>query len=98
MLNKQGTPWYRLARDMIIASLLSAISTVAMAINVNTSSADELAAELNGVGPKLASAIVQYRESNGPFTSEQDFMKVSGIGPVIVERNRDVLEFDTPSE
>ena len=48
-------------------------------VNINTANESELQA-LNGVGEATASAIVRDRASNGPFTSPEDLMRVSGIG------------------
>ena len=48
-------------------------------ININMADASELDA-LPGVGPATARAIVEDREANGPFTSPEDLMRVSGIG------------------
>ncbi len=48
-------------------------------ININTATAEELD-ELPGVGPSTAAAIIQDREENGPFSSPEDIMRVSGIG------------------
>ena len=35
---------------------------------------------LDGIGPVLASRIVAYRKTNGPFTTVEDLLKVPGIG------------------
>lgn len=48
-------------------------------ININRATAGELDS-LPGIGPVLASRIIDYRKSNGPFTSVDDLQKVSGIG------------------
>lgn len=48
-------------------------------VNINTASIDELDT-LPGVGPSTAQAIVDDRTQNGPFTSTEDLMRVSGIG------------------
>ena len=48
-------------------------------INLNTADVAELD-ELPGVGEATALAIVEDREANGPFTSPEDLMRVSGIG------------------
>ncbi|HDO34258.1 MAG TPA: competence protein ComEA, partial [Chromatiales bacterium] len=43
------------------------------------------------VGPHLAEAIVQYRKAHGPFASLEQLLQVKGIGPRVLERNRDRL-------
>lgn len=48
-------------------------------VNINTAGVEELD-ELPGVGEATAEAIVEERERNGPFTSVEDIMRVSGIG------------------
>lgn len=55
-----------------------AAATAAL-VNINTAGVDELDA-LAGVGPATAQAIVDEREANGPFSSVEDIMRVSGIG------------------
>jgi len=48
-------------------------------ININRATAGELDA-LPGIGPVLASRIIDYRKTNGPFLSVDELQKVSGIG------------------
>ena len=48
-------------------------------VNINTATAPELQT-LSGVGESTANAIVRDREQNGPFSSVDDLMRVSGIG------------------
>lgn len=48
-------------------------------VNINTASWEELTA-LEGIGDVLAKRIVAYREQNGPFSSAEDLMEISGIG------------------
>lgn len=57
-------------------------------VNVNTATAEEIAAALKGVGPAKAEAIVAYREANGPFVSVDQLTEVKGIGAATVEKNR----------
>ena len=48
-------------------------------VNLNTANAEQLAT-LPGVGPALASRIVEYRQKSGAFRSTKDVMNVKGIG------------------
>lgn len=57
-------------------------------INVNTAGVKELMS-LKGVGQKVAERIVEYREANGPFKKVDDLKKVEGVGPGLLDRNRE---------
>ena len=48
-------------------------------IDINKASSEELQ-ELNGIGPALASRIIEYRKSYGDFVSIEEIMEVKGIG------------------
>ncbi|PVZ87334.1 competence protein ComEA [Serratia sp. S1B] len=61
-------------------------------VSINQADAEELARALNGVGLKKAEAIIRYREQNGPFTQVEQLQEVPGIGPSLVERNRNRLK------
>lgn len=56
-------------------------------INLNTATAQELE-DIPGVGPVLASRIIDYRESNGSFKNFEDVDAVSGVGPSLLEQLR----------
>ncbi|MDE1513562.1 MULTISPECIES: ComEA family DNA-binding protein [Vibrio] len=60
---------------------------IVITVNINTASAEELATLLKGVGIKKAQAIVDYRQTNGPFASADDLTQVTGIGESIVRQN-----------
>ncbi|WP_311062779.1 ComEA family DNA-binding protein [Halomonas sp. DWK9] len=82
----------------LLISLSLGLSSTAMAqavapINVNSADA-ELLAELPGVGPSRAAAIIEERENNGAFTDADDLTRVSGIGPATVDRMREQITFD----
>ena len=51
----------------------------------------ELLETLPGIGPVLARAIVDYRESNGEFQSVEEITNVARIGPVTYEKIRDLV-------
>lgn len=44
-----------------------------------------------GVGPALASRIIEYREKNGGFKTRCEIRKVSGVGPRMYEKIRDKI-------
>ena len=67
-------------------------------VNINTADADTLAAELTGVGPVLAAAIISDRQANGPYPTAEALMRVKGVGERIIELNRtNILVSDPPS-
>lgn len=56
-------------------------------VDINT--ADQtLLTSLPGVGDYLARRILEYRQENGPFTSVEDLLNVSGIGEKKLEEIR----------
>ena len=59
-------------------------------ININTASSAELES-LPGIGPTTAQKIIEYREQNGVFVSIEDIINVSGIGPGLYERIKDLI-------
>ncbi|OFP34580.1 ComEA family DNA-binding protein [Corynebacterium sp. HMSC071B10] len=59
-------------------------------LSLNTATAAELTA-LPGVGEATAQAIVQHRETNGPFAKSEDLMDVKGIGPAKFEALKDLV-------
>ena len=71
------------------AGLLASFGVLAGPVDINTADAATLAAELKGVGPSLAEAIVRDRAEHGKFDSPEALMRVKGIGSRIVEINRD---------
>ncbi|MGB5588026.1 MAG: helix-hairpin-helix domain-containing protein [Gammaproteobacteria bacterium] len=76
-------PW------LAAASLLISSLAVAGPVNINTADAELLAQELEGIGPARARAIVAYREAHGPFTSADQLMDIQGVGPRVLDINRD---------
>ena len=59
-------------------------------LNLNTATAEQFIS-LPGIGEKLAAAIVEYREENGPFSEVEDITRVSGIGAAKLAAIREYL-------
>lgn len=72
-----------LALAVFLSLSLSAIAGV----NINTATQAELES-LNGIGPKKALAIIDYRKKNGAFKSVDDLKQVEGIGSATLENLR----------
>lgn len=73
--------------------ILLFISTLSFAgtVNINTADADTIAHELSGIGHAKAAMVVDYRNTNGPFTAIEDIAQVKGIGQRTVELNREKM-------
>ena len=80
-------------RHFIVALGLSLAPLVVATnpVNINTDTAEALAEAINGVGPKLAEAIVDYRDQNGPFGSVEELTNVKGVGVKLIDKNRENL-------
>ena len=62
-------------------------------VNVNTATPEQLDL-LPGVGPKLAGAIIAYRDQNGGFESPSELTEVRGIGERALARMRPFVTVD----
>jgi competence protein ComEA len=67
---------------------LASFGAFAGPVNINTADAATLAAELQGIGPALAEAIVRDRTEHGKFETPEALARVKGVGDRIVEMNR----------
>ena len=83
----------RLLGSVLLSSalLFSHFSLAAEPVDINTASATQIAAALNGIGAAKAEAIVAYREANGPFIAVDQLTDVKGIGPATVDKNRTLI-------
>ena len=82
-------------QTLVTAAILAlAPAGLAGDININTATAEELAAELKGVGLNKAKAIVAYREQHGRFKSPDELSSVKGIGLRTVDINRESIRFE----
>ena len=61
---------------------------VAGTVDLNTATAEELAAALKGVRLSKAKAIVRYRTEIGPFRDVPELEEVKGTGPRTLARNK----------
>ncbi|MDJ0879815.1 MAG: helix-hairpin-helix domain-containing protein [Halieaceae bacterium] len=71
-----------------------AMASQAQTVNINSADAETLAKVLTGVGLKRAEAIVRYREEFGPFFTAEDLEQVKGVGPSVVEKNRERIRLE----
>ena len=69
--------------SILVLALAFSIPAYA-AVDINTATQAQLES-LNGVGPKKAQAIIEYRKKNGPFKSTADLDKVPGFGAKTVD-------------
>jgi competence protein ComEA len=78
---------------LLIQIALAGAAFGAVQVDINSADAVTLARELSDVGLVKAEAIVAYRDAHGPFTSLDDLAKVKGIGPRVIEENRERIVF-----
>jgi len=82
---------------IILAMLcLATPAFAASQVDINSADAKTLAQSLEGVGLVKAEAIVAYRNAHGPFETLEDLGKVEGVGPRVIEENRDTIVFGKP--
>ena len=72
---------------LMTAGLGFAAAVCAQTVNINTATQSQLA-QLNGIGPKKAQAIILYRHAHGPFKSVDDITRVKGIGSKTLAHDR----------
>lgn len=80
---------------LILGGLLALPAFAGSPVDVNKADAATLADSLDGIGLAKAQAIVAWRTEHGPFKSAEDLTAVKGIGPAMIEKNRDFLQFET---
>jgi len=68
------------ALDGVVESVVNKVG-----VDVNTAS-PALLTHVAGIGPKLATNIVAYRDANGPFKTRAALRKVTGLGPKAFEQ------------
>jgi competence protein ComEA len=84
---------------LLLVTMLLAVSMHVLAgqVDINTADAGALASAIDGVGERKAEAIIEHRQTNGPFASVDELANVKGIGIKTVENNRDSLTVGAPA-
>lgn len=72
-------------------TLVDSAVLAAEPVNVNTATAEEIAANLKGIGLSKAKLIVAYREANGAFLHVDELVNVKGIGIKTIDQNREMI-------
>lgn len=62
---------------------------IPLPVDINTADELTLMRALEGIGQKKAQAIIAYRTEHGRFNSVEELDSVKGIGPAIMQRNRE---------
>ncbi len=85
-------------KKLLLMLVLIPFYAFAEPVNINQADAETLSRALNGIGPKKAEAIVQYRKDHGEFKTLKDLENVSGIGEKTIQLNeKDILFSDGPA-
>jgi competence protein ComEA len=66
-------------------------------VDINSADVATLDRVLDGIGPKKAQAIVDFRDKHGLFKTLSDFQQVPGIGPKVIERNKNRILIVDPN-
>lgn len=67
------------AESLKMTDKVAQVAMTESLLNLNTASLEQLMA-LPGIGKSKAAAIINYRESEGPFSSVDELTRVKGIG------------------
>lgn len=61
---------------------------ILLPVDINQADAETLSRVMDGIGPKKAQAIIDYRNQHGPFHTIDELTRVKGIGAGTLSRNR----------
>ncbi len=87
-LGRRTRFWW--AAALVVSGMLAAVAQADVPpVDLNTASQLELES-LPGIGPKVASAIVE-RRSDVPFEKVEELLEVRGIGPKVFESLREKI-------
>lgn len=81
--------WTMVCIVCLVALSLSGVVMAADKIDINTATVEQLT-DLPGIGPAIASKIVEHRTTH-PFTSPEQIMDVKGIGQGKYDAIKDLI-------
>jgi competence protein ComEA len=74
----------------LLTILLFSVTLLLSSVDINNATAKELTI-LKGIGDKKANTIIEYRKTIKCFKSIDELIKVKGIGPSTISKNKDNL-------
>lgn len=75
-------------KDTLTIPSIDTSNTISNTISINTADVEGLM-QIQGIGKKIAQAIVDYRKEHGLFQNIEDIMKIKGIGKSKFEKIKD---------
>jgi len=85
----------KLLKHALDDTVMSCVSAVG--VEVNTAS-KQLLSYVPGLGPRLAAALIEHRDRQGPFPSRQALLDVTGLGPKAFEQAAGFLRIRKSAE
>ena len=81
------TIWLTFSRQRLVDVLHPPEQTIRFSLDINSAPPTELSL-LPGIGPTMASRIIETRQQRGPFKSVDDITHVPGIGKITLQEMR----------
>jgi len=83
----------RILASLFLAFMMIATPVLAAShlVDVNSATVEQLEA-VNGIGEKIATEIVAYREEHGSFKTMDELLNVKGIAEKRLEKIKDAVE------
>ncbi|MGB2906966.1 MAG: Tex family protein [Candidatus Aminicenantaceae bacterium] len=85
----------KLLKQALDDTVMSCVSAVGVEVNM---ASIQLLSYVPGLGPRLAAALVEYRDRQGSFLSRQALLDVSGLGPKAFEQAAGFLRIRESAE
>ncbi len=81
------TIWLTFSRQRLVDFFHPPKRIIRFNLDINTAPQTELSL-LPGIGPTMASRIIETRQQRGPFKSVDDIIHVPGIGKIMLQEMR----------